>query len=71
MNKVKYICIEDYRFLNYGAKNGDIIEIEETPFCFSIYKDGKIIDMIVEISNKHFVILAEWRDKQINSILED
>lgn len=78
----KVICFKNYANY-YDIKQGDIFTFVGIKMCMSIY-DGKddIPCKTLENDNlhywigekefvKHFIPLAEWRDNQINSILDD
>lgn len=75
-----------HSFLN-KVKVGDFIYAEKLPFDFDYYWRVKGDEFYFSCRNKldvyggynlsetefreHFISLAEWREKQINSILED
>jgi len=73
MNRlVKWVCIKETTLYNVGSENllkvGSIIEVFYSTMIFfnkelSYLNDGDL--------ERNFITLAEWRDKQINSILDD
>ena len=72
------ICIKRCRLLDrkYIFGVGDIILVDLTENDTSMIleasgKDKNLYPMSTEILKECFITLAEWRDKQIDSILED
>jgi hypothetical protein len=64
----------------YIVKNNDIINITETANKCKITVEGKFIDywsrmecirLIEKLLENNCIPLADWREQQINSILED
>ena len=80
MIKLIYIYIGEYRKQDiYDLKSGDIYEFEETNIDY-LYNVTQVRDgvstyiskfILPKADNINFITLAEWREKQINSILED
>ena len=77
----KYICIkplrQDFSNSNY-IHIGDIIEVDfeenfhDGTYTIFLYRNNlKYRSNILRLDIDHFISLAEWREKQINSILED
>jgi hypothetical protein len=76
MEKIKIICIADNNLLeNIGASyyvkyNGIYeAEIEDSSYRISLYPN--ISGYSVNIDKQYFITMAEWREQQINSILND
>lgn len=77
----KYICINDYKCVGETQKGidktcfkGTIYFLEEvkldgTRSFWHVESETNYIGIIFSIDN--FIPLAEWRDNQINSILDD
>jgi hypothetical protein len=76
----KYICIKPFPSKYTYIEIGDIVEIEfdqidsyegiHTIF-YNYHHDLTYKTYILKLDLDHFITLAEWRDRQINSILED
>ena len=68
----KWICIKETTAYNVGSekvlKVGSIIEVMFPHMIFLNKELSYLDDGDLETS---FITLAEWRDKQINSILDD
>ena len=81
----KYICIKQLRkdwleTINQEPyiKIGETIEVDleenfhDGTYTIFLYRnDFKYRSSILRLDIDHFISLAEWRDKQIDSILED
>lgn len=73
------VCIKDYKIydMNYSASKDDLLEVVdilEDKFMYPvILKDTKQIQINISWNEfqEHFITLSEWRDKQINSILDE
>jgi len=80
----KLIYIGDYQNLDkYDLKYGDIYEFEKFYSAYSrfqLYKVTQVRDgvrsyirefQLPNVDNIYWITLAEWRDEQIDKILED
>ena len=71
-NLTKWICIEETTAYNVRSqktlKIGSIIEVM---FPTMIFIDKELSYLEQGDLEKNFITLADWRDKQINSILDD
>ena len=74
----KWICIKDYTIKDYTdlhIKVGDyvfIVDYPEGDIYLGMYGTDSV--PMYEVNKKvykHFVTMAEWREKQINSILDE
>jgi hypothetical protein len=73
------VCIKDYKIydMNFSASKDDllkVVDILEDKFMYPLLiKDSKenYVNMSWNEFQEHFITLAEWRDKQINSILDE
>jgi hypothetical protein len=83
MTKVgqKLVCIQDFNIEIFGVasdliyKKGDICEVEsiDVKFAYPYFLrfENETNNFSYEEITKYFITLAEWREKQIDSILED
>jgi hypothetical protein len=86
MNRIKFICInkegcEAYKLINnfFEIQFGEIVEMEQNLFrCEEEKKNEVVYNQESEIClidcvnfKNSFITLAEWRNKQINQILEN
>jgi hypothetical protein len=71
-NLTKWICIKETTAYNVRSqktlKIGSIIEVM---FPTMIFIDKELSYLEQGDLEKNFITLADWRDKQINSILDD
>lgn len=74
-NKTRYVCINQTKLYNVGNEItinvGETIEMFMEHMVFynkELFYTGHIGNDNLETN---FITLAEWRDKQINSILDD
>jgi len=73
---IKVICIADSETLkelaldNWVETNGEYL-VEETMYSYRVQLKGILANYFVDAHKRHFITIAEWREKQINSILND
>jgi hypothetical protein len=69
---VKWICVKETTLYNVGSekllKVGTIIQVMFPTMIFFNKELSYLDDGDLE---RNFITLAEWRDRQINSILDD
>jgi uncharacterized protein (DUF779 family) len=67
----KFICIKKRLLINLG----DIYlldKMENTEASFVYHQSGGVLDIISDnIITEYFITIAEWREKQIKTILDD
>lgn len=82
---IKVICIKEFccagssSQMNMQFNPGDFAEFETSPIEGALYlskyiKKGEssaVCLVYIDEFNRHFISLAEWRDIQINSILDE
>ena len=81
---MKYFCIKDFNNFNNLGKiilKGDMVKVGVSTFDYKsndiFYYDrirksvGVIYDIDDNIIEEYFITLAQWREKQINSILDE
>jgi hypothetical protein len=73
----EYLSVENSEGFIYNLMFGDLLELEETKFTY-LYKTIRIRDDVSEYigtfnmpNDSNFMPLTEWRDRQIDKILED
>jgi hypothetical protein len=78
MEKIKIICIADNKLLKdigalYYVKYNGVYEAEIDSLQNNSYRIYflDISGYTVNINKKYFITMAEWREQQINSILND
>ena len=81
---IKYICIKDWDYKRHDILRGERLISGEICYMklehennngYTLYKQIDYyfypVDGFMEINKNHFITIAEWRDKQINEILND
>ena len=70
METSKWICIISISFF---YKEGAIVILQKRgDLYFVLNEDREAIDILSEESvSKHFITLAEWREKQMKNIIDD
>jgi hypothetical protein len=72
---IKVICIADSETLKELAldtwveTNGEYL-VEETMYSYRVQLKGILSNYFVDAHKRHFITMAEWREQQINSILD-
>lgn len=76
INYIKYVCINSTYycpFIDMSLKKiniGDMFDVVKLPDGYNWCQSGEVLFSTYDISDS-FITLVEWREKQINYILDE